>query len=172
MPPAGRSKGRACSPGPPLFIPRRSSMSLKQFAETLPDYAKDLRLNLGSISQRPADRRGAQARPAARLRAWVGLPAAGRSRGSGNRRQAAGPGRQCRARRCCADGDEQRLLPLRPPHLEPGIWDDAGEAPDELHRLARHREGRVRAVQPRGVGDERLRHVHRQPRARASASTA
>ena len=39
----------------------------------------------------------------------------------------------------------------------------AGAASHELHRLARHREGRVRADQPRRLGDERLRHVHRQP---------
>ena len=31
-------------------------------------------------------------------------------------------------------------------------------------------EGRFRAVQPRGLGDERLRHVHRQPRARTSGA--
>ena len=33
-------------------------MSLKQFAETLPEYAKDLRLNLGSILTDQLGRRG------------------------------------------------------------------------------------------------------------------
>jgi alkyl hydroperoxide reductase subunit D len=39
-------------------------MSLKEFAETLPDYAKDLRLNVGLAAQRPDVVQGAQVRAA------------------------------------------------------------------------------------------------------------
>ena len=138
-------------------------MSLKLFADALPDYAKDLRLNLGSVlsDQLLGDQRkyglllacahGTGYRP---------LVEAAEAEVEGKLEPRGG---QCGARRGGGDGDEQCLLPLRPPRLEPGICDAAREAPDELHRLAGHREGRFRAVQPGGVGDERLRHVHRQP---------
>ena len=36
---------------------------------------------------------------------------------------------------CVGDDDEQRLLPVRPPRFEQGIWRDAGEASNERHRL-------------------------------------
>ena len=63
-------------------------MSLKQFADTLPDYAKDLRLNLGSLlsDQLLGDQRKYGA--AARLRPRHRLRAAGRRGRGGGRGQA------------------------------------------------------------------------------------
>ena len=109
-------------------------MSLKKFADALPDYAKDLRLNLSSILN---DQTLGEERKAGLLLACA--------HGSGYKplvdaaeaevdRQAVGRDRQCRARRGRGDGDEQRLLPLRPPRREPGIWHHARQAAHEPHR--------------------------------------
>jgi alkyl hydroperoxide reductase subunit D len=99
---------------------RKRTMSLKQFADTLPDYAKDLRLNVGSLlsDQTLGDQRkyglllacahGTGYRPivAAAEAEVEGKLARGGQRG---------------ARRRGGDGDEQRLLPLRPPRFEPRV---------------------------------------------------
>src|ERR671929_172251 len=46
-----------------------------------------------------------------------------------------------------------------------------GASTDTAHvHYAWHRQGGVRADEPGGFGDERLRHVHRQPRARAAGA--
>ena len=73
-------------------------------------------------AQRPDARRPAQIRPAPRLRARHRLPADCRRRRGRDRGQAR-RGRQRRPRGGRDDGDEQRLLPLRPPRLEPGLRD-------------------------------------------------
>ncbi len=97
-------------------------MSLKQFAESLPDYAKDIRLNLGSIL---SDQLMGEERKLALLLAcahgsgYKPLVDAAEAEVAGKLSR---PGGERRARRCCGHGDEQRLLPLRPPHLEPRIW--------------------------------------------------
>ena len=124
-------------------------MSLKEFADALPDYAKDLRLNLGSLltDQTLGDQRKYGLLLAcAHGTGYKPIVEAAEAEVEGKLDEAS----QCRARRGGGDGDEQRLLPLRPPRLEPGLRHDAGEASDERHRRARHRQGRFRAVQPRG----------------------
>ena len=110
--------------------------SLKEFADTLPDYAKDLRLNLSSVlnDQLLGDQRKyGLLLSCAHATGYRPIVAAAEAEVAG------------------------KLT------LEPRICDLAGQAQDELHRLAGDREGRFRAVQPGGLGNEWLRHVHRQP---------
>ncbi len=95
----------------------------RHFADTLPDYAKDHPAQRRLAAQRPDARRPAQIRAAARPARTA--PATGRS-SRRPRPKSAGKliarGGQCGARGRGGDGDEQCLLPLRPPRLEPGIW--------------------------------------------------
>ena len=62
-------------------------MSLKEFGDTLPDYAKDIRLNLSSILSDQLLGDQTQIWAVARLRAWHRLSPAGR--GGGGRVRAA-----------------------------------------------------------------------------------
>ena len=97
-------------------------MSLKQFADTLPDYAKDLRLNLGSILSDQLigdERKFGLLLACAHGSGYRPLVAAAEAEVAGKLDDTM---RECRARRGGGDGDEQRLLPLRPPRREPGIW--------------------------------------------------
>ena len=143
-------------------------MSLKQFADTLPEYAKDIRLNLGSILY---DQLMGEERKLALLLACA--------HGSGYRPLVAAAEAEvegklssevANAARGAAAVMAMNNVYYRFVHLaaNPEYGNMPARLQDELHRLARHRQGRFRAVQPRGLGDERLRHVHRQPRARAS----
>ena len=49
-----------------------------------------------------------------------------------------------------------------------GIREDAGAAADERHRQSRRAEARFRALVPGGVGDQRLRRLHRLARESAA----
>ena len=111
--------------------------SLKEFADTLPDYAKDIRLNLSSIL---SDQLLGEQRKYGLLLSCA--------HGSAYRPLVAAAEAECAPKLSEA---------------ERGIWEIAGQAANEHHRQPWHRKGRFRTFQPGRQRDEWLRHVHRQP---------
>ena len=141
-------------PPPPLSQSDRSIQPvedgpcpLKEFADALPDYAKDLRLNLGSLL---SDQTLGEQRKYGLLLAcahgtgYRPMVAAAEAEVEGSSAR----GGQCRPRRRGGDGDEQCLLPLRPPRLEPGYATLPAKLRMNFIGSPGHREGRFRAVQP------------------------
>ena len=134
-------------------------MTIEALKERIPDFAKDVRLNLSSLASDETlgeqtkygllvataiATRNAEVIAAIEAEAAGKLSPAALGRGEIRRRD---------------HGDEQRLLPLRASGLEQGLRHDAGAAADERDRQSRSRQGRFRAVVARGLGDQRLRHA-------------
>ena len=135
-------------------------MSLKQFAESLPDYAKDIRLNLGSIlsDQLMGDERKLSLLlSCAHGSGYKPLVEAAEAEVSGKLSDQVANAARGAAALMAMNNVYYRFVHLTSNPEAPRA------ASNELHRFSRHRQGRVRADEPRGVGDERLRHVHRQP---------
>ena len=136
-------------------------MSIDTLKDRLPDYARDLKLNLSSLASEqllsPQQKAGSfiaaalAANHAPTTQAVVDAFAPRALAGSAERRQDRG----------VADGDEQHLLPLRASRARGRLQDPAGQAAHDRDGQARRRQGRLRAVVAGGLGDQRLRHVPR-----------
>ena len=131
--------------------------AIDQLKERLPDYARDLRINLGVIASSTA------LTPA---QAWTIALARRSRRGTRTSSPRSRPTRRrtsprrspLRKRRGRDHGHEQRLLPVPALHgRRVGVRPDAGAAAHAADRQPRHRQARLRARVPGGVGDHRLR---------------
>ena len=145
-------------------------MSLKTFADALPDYAKDLRLNLSSILNDQLlgeERKHGLLLACAHGSGYKPLVDAAEAEVAGKLSDQVANAARGAAALMAMNNVYYRFV-----HLVANP--EYGTMPAKLRMnligVARHREGRLRAVQHRRVGDERLRHVHRKPRARASAA--
>ncbi len=134
-------------------------MTIASLKSRLPAFAKDVSLNLSSIGE--DDSLTAQQKYG--LMVACGHATRNPDVSQAMEAEAAphlAPGRaRRRASRRHDHGDEQHLLPLPAPRLERGIQVHAGAAPNERHRQAGRRQGRLRALVAGGLGDQRLRHV-------------
>ena len=122
----------------------------------LPDYAKDIRLNLDAVIARssltPIARRGRGARRS--VRRQVGADRGRHPRRRDARRRPS----QCRAHRGRADGHEQRLVSVRRDERRRRAFDDARRASHErLCHARRRRPPELRALRARGVDRRQVR---------------
>ncbi len=121
-------------------------MSLENLKTRLPDYAKDLKLNLSSLAAEPA--LNEQQRAGTFVASALGL-AQRRGHCRDHRRVRAEAFARGSAGGACGGGhhgDEQHLLPLRASGIVRPITDAAGQAAHERDRQARRRKGRFRIV--------------------------
>ena len=110
-------------------------MIFSELAKTLPDYAKDQRLNVSSLLAETAAHRPAEVgHPRRRRPACAYKPVIdaidGRSRADKLTPEAMNAAKAA----ACDHGDEQHLLSLHLPGLAPRLQDDAGQAAHECHR--------------------------------------
>ena len=121
-------------------------MSIDILKDRLPDYARDLKLNLSSLGVRAAPQ------PAAEAGSFIAAALAA-NHAPTTQAVVDAFARRAHARsaergqdRGGADGDEQHLLPLRAPRARGRLQDPAGQAAHDGDGQARRRQGRLRAV--------------------------
>ena len=147
-------------------------MSIESLKHALPDYAKDLKLNLSSLAaetvlteQQKAGTFVASALAARNSAVSDALIAEFAPKLSPEALTAA---------KAAASIMAMNNIYYRFTHLasSPDYKTLPAQAAHERDRQARRREGRFRAVVAGGLGDQRLRHVHRLATRRSCASTA
>lgn len=136
-------------------------MSIESLKDKIPDFARDVRLNLSAIVN--DDALGKESKYGLLLACAIAtrnadVAEAFESRGGG---ASFTGGAGCGARGCPHHGDEQCLLQICSSGLERRLSDDAGKTPDVGDRKSRCRQGRLRALVLGGLGDQWLRRLHR-----------
>ena len=140
---------------------RSDAMELEQLLDGLPEYAKDLKLNMGGV-MRQAELTEQQA---GRRRGFRGCRAQFAIARKHPRRGREAPERagNVAASRRGGDGDEQHLLPLSASEHEPEVCRHAGAPAHAGDRETRQRSGGFRALVPHRFRIEWLRFVRRLP---------